>query len=169
MKIVLGSTSQDKKDIMEEALLPHLNDFEIILAEVDSGIKEQPLGQDQVVEGAKNRAREALKKFSGAEFSLGLEGGLEKIDGNFFLICAAVIHAKGKYFTGLGSKLALPVKVSQEIDRGGFFGKVIREFKEENKNNESLLLLVNSLISREELFTEAIRNAYLAYLNIKFF
>lgn len=46
----------------------------------NSGVPDQPMGDDETKRGAKNRAAAALAAVSNASFAVGLEGGLSKFD-----------------------------------------------------------------------------------------
>lgn len=169
MKVALGSANEDKIKILQETLGefdPHLK---IKGVKVSSEIGEQPLSEEKTIRGAIKRAVKALEIESEADFSVGLEGGLQKIEGGgYFLICAAAICDKnGQIFLGLGSKLQLPRKVSEEIKKGGFFGIVIRDYEKGHKEDRNLKSVTQFLIKRREPFSEAMRNAYFCYKNKK--
>jgi non-canonical (house-cleaning) NTP pyrophosphatase len=46
----------------------------------DSGVPDQPMGDEETKQGAKNRAEAALAAVPNASFAAGLEGGLSKFD-----------------------------------------------------------------------------------------
>ena len=170
LNLALGSTSLDKKRILKEALSLFSLTAEIRTVDVSPGINEQPLNEKTTIKGAENRAIAAMNAFHKGkkiDFAVGLEGGLCWINNKgYFLICAAVICDKDKItYLGLSSKLQLPKEVSDEIKKGKSFGKAIRDFHQKNKNNSSLIKIVNLLISRKEAFREAITNAFLIYAN----
>ncbi len=170
MKIVLGSTSEAKKEILDNALKTAIaGKYQIVGVSADSGVSDQPLIEDETVKGAVNRAKNAFKQVSDADFAVGLEGGLHKANGSdYFLVCGvAIVDNTQKVYIGLGGQLELPKEVSNSIKNGEQFGEVIREYEAKNKNDENASLLVESLISREASFTQAINNAYLTYKNKK--
>jgi len=171
MIIVLGSTSADKKRILSETLRKEFKiKPKIIGVEVNSGITDQPLDEKTTVEGATNRAREAMKKIPQCDFSIGLEGGLSLIDNRYFLVCVAVILDKeNKKYIGVSSKLCLPRSVSDKIKKGGQFGVVIRDFEKENNEDKDILLIIKKLIKRNVAFKEAIVNSYQIYRNKKYY
>jgi len=165
MVISLGSTSQDKKKFLADTLKHLKINAEIECLAVESGVGEQPIGQSKVIKGAVNRARNAFRASARAELGVGLEGGLEKIGEEWFLVCVAAIYGnKRQPFVGIGSKLGLPTEVSKCIEKGLFFGKLIREYRDNDKNSKSEEM-IDELVTRENSFTEAIRNAFYLYLN----
>ncbi|WP_231855822.1 DUF84 family protein [Thermococcus peptonophilus] len=54
-------------------------EVEVIPLEVDSGVPDQPVGLEETVKGAINRAMRAIEK-AGADFGVGIEAGLYPID-----------------------------------------------------------------------------------------
>jgi inosine/xanthosine triphosphatase len=172
MKIALGSTSEAKKEILKDALKNLVTEnIEVVGFDVESGITDQPLSEAVTIEGAMNRAKNAMGKASDVDFAVGLEGGLEDVAGKgYFLTCGTAIYdPEGHLSIGLGGKLQLPKEVSDRVKKGEQFGEVIREYEDKHKNDENVLPLVNALISRKDSFEQAIQNAYLSYKNKKHF
>lgn len=158
MKFVLGSKSEDKREIIEKALRELNIKAEIESVEVDSGITDQPLDKEITLQGAKNRARNAKKANKGADFWVGLEGGLHDYGEGYHLVTyACLIDISGDEFVGNGAEIALPQAVSESVKNGAQFGQVVREYANEHEIDENL-------ISREAPFVEAIQNAYCNYL-----
>lgn len=171
MIIALGSTSEDKKRILRSVFK---KDFKInpkiIGVTANPKITNQPLDEETTIEGASNRAKEALKKVSECDFSIGLEGGLCLVENNYFLVCVAVILDKeDKKYIGISSKLRLPKSVSEKIKKGEQFGKAIRNFKKENYKDKNILPIINNLIKRDIAFKEAIVNSFRIYKNKKYY
>lgn len=163
MKIVLGSTNKDKVNILKQALNGLGEKAKIIEVKVDSGISEQPIGEKETIKGAINRACRALLLETKADLGIGLEGGLVKIKGRYFLVCVAALTDHQKNLSlGISSKWPLPRKVSQEIDRGGFFADLIREYAKKRKKRQEQNLL-QLLIFRRQPFLEAIKIAFKTY------
>jgi inosine/xanthosine triphosphatase len=170
MKILLGSTSEQKINVIRRVFAQEMN-IVIIPCKVESGVADQPLDFETTKNGAINRARNALKshKLNDEDFAIGLEGGLEKIDGLFNLVCVAVImNRTGKISIGKSELLPLPRIVSDRVASGEQFGVVIREFdKSLNKEfDPEICSQVVELISREKSFVVAIRMAYKFFANI---
>jgi len=167
MKILLGSKSKDKKQILIKAF-EELHVFpKVESVEVDSEITNQPLDKNITLKGAKNRARNAKKKRPDADFWVGLEGGLHptpheaslgRSDYLYHLVTyACLIDKDGDEFIGNGTEIHLPESVSDEVKTGGWFGDVIRIYAKDHKIDENL-------ITRETPFIESIQNAYANYL-----
>jgi len=161
MKIILGSTSEQKIKIIKDLI----SDAEIVPVSVESGITDQPLDEETTIRGSINRAQNAIIAHNDAfDFSIGLEGGLSFINGLYNLVCVvSIVDDKGRVHVGVSKKLPLPRSVSLEIENGKQFGEVIRGYEKEIKEITKLKSLVEELISRQGSFKEAISSAYLQF------
>lgn len=158
MKIILGSNSRDKLEALETALQQlHLN-LKVEGVVVDSEITDQPLDREITLKGAKNRVRNARKAKPGADFWIGLEGGLHDYGEGYHLVTYAnLIYKSGNEYVGEGVEIHLPESVSEEVKAGGWFGDAIRLFAKDHEIDKNL-------ITRKTPFIEAIQNAYANYL-----
>lgn len=161
-KIALGTTSQNKRDI----LVKYLKAFRheeciIVLCNVSSGIIEQPLNEETTVTGAVNRARGALEIEPDSDYGIGLEAGLVELgDLGYFLVCVcALLENDGTIHLGISGKTPLPTKVSKAIKTGEPFGKSIREYRDACNDNAEKEW-ADRLISREQEFLDAIERAF---------
>jgi len=155
-KILLGTTSENKINIVKEFFKN--DDFEIVSKNVVSGILEQPLSEETTIEGAINRAKNAIVGETDYLFSVGLEGGLAIIDSVYNLVCVAAVFYKNKTYIGISNKIKLPKSVSDDIKTGKEFGKVIREYKSTNDKESEI---IEELITRKKSFLEALNGAYI--------
>ena len=164
MIISLGSTSEDKKNVLLVALESLQIPGELTCCNVSSGISDQPLDEPTTIEGARNRARAALTSHPEAELGIGMEGGLAEVNSfGYFLVCAVVIIDKnGKEYVGISAKLRLPTEVSDKVKAGEQFGEAVREYESTHATESALM---TELISRRQSFTEAVRNAVTNYAN----
>lgn len=170
MKIILGSTSESKKQIVKEVFDNFKLDCEIIQTEVSSDITDQPLNEVVTVQGSINRAKNASKRNNDFNFTIGLEGGLDIVaNKGYFLVCAAALYDRNNVYVGVSSKLQLPQEVSIGIEKGQQFGDLIRKYSEEHDNDIDMNVILNELISRRKSFAEALTNAYLTYISSRHF
>lgn len=162
MKIALGSTSKDKKEIIENAI-----GGDVLSFNVDSGVSDQPMSEDETIRGAINRSKSAMTFCKDCDFSVGLEGGLCNVNGNLYLACAVAVFSKrGELSVGVSEKTPLPPEVSKQVLAGGSFGVVIREYFNEISHKDSISndekVVCEELISRKMHFTQAINDAWKA-------
>lgn len=76
-RVCVGSTNGPKLEAVRGALAPYLIDLHVAGVAVPSGVPDQPVGFDEIVAGARNRARGALA--DGGDLGVGLEDGLVEI------------------------------------------------------------------------------------------
>lgn len=162
MRIVLGSKSEDKYQILFNCLnVLKIQYSEIIKQDVRSDISDQPLSKEETILGATNRAKNAFKVVKDKKdiVSIGLEGGLTKIDGIYNLICAAVIYDGKNVYIGTSKLIILPIEVSEHIQNKHEFGVKIREYAQNcnpiNYKDEK----IDELISRKKSFNQAINKS----------
>jgi len=158
MRIVLGSANKDKLKIVKKTLEElHLN----IIVEgikVDSGTSSQPMNKKVTKKGALYRATKAMKQKPDSDFWIGLEGGLHDYGEGYHLVTyACLIDQTGKKYYGEGEEIHLPQEVSKRVQKGEWFGKVIREYAKDHDINKEL-------VTRLSPFTQAVQNAYAEYL-----
>ena len=111
----VGSTNPPKLQGVRAALSAFSRDITIEGIEVESGVPEQPLGFEEIVEGARNRAERA-KRGGECDLGIGYEDGLVAISGSleswFNIGCAAVSDGV-RISLGLSSGFSYPPVCSQ--------------------------------------------------------
>ena len=111
----VGSTNSPKLEGVRAALAAFCSDLTIEAVEVESGVPEQPLGFEEIVEGARNRA-EGARRVGACDLGVGYEDGLVAIpglaDGWFNIGCAALCDGVQTSF-GLSSGFGYPPACSQ--------------------------------------------------------
>lgn len=161
VKVAIGSKNPVKLQATEKAfgLVWPDKDFEFVSIETKSGVSDQPMSDQETIKGATNRAKQAQKE-TGADFGVGLEGGIVKVDNQYFARAwMAVINKKGEI--GLGSTLSapLPDKFMKLVNNGIELGKAhdIISGRENTKQQEGYFGLVSSnLVTREKGYINAI-------------
>jgi inosine/xanthosine triphosphatase len=88
MKVVVGSLSEIKLAAVREALG---DKAEVEGVDVESGVPPQPVGAAQTLEGARNRAREALKLRPDADMAIGIENGMFEVDDDQWVDVAMLV------------------------------------------------------------------------------
>lgn len=119
MIVAVGSKNKTKIEPVEEIFSHHFTDVKVVGVSVKSGVKEQPMSDDEMFTGALNRAKKALAKVKNAEFGVGIEGGIHKYSyGWFERSLIVIIDKKGNIGIGASGGLALPKKVIDLIEQG---------------------------------------------------
>ena len=87
-------------------------------------VSDQPIGQAETKQGATNRALACKIQYPDADYSVGLEGGLEKIDNKYWVTAwMCILNKSGvESFGRTGSFFSYLIKSSELIDQGGELG-----------------------------------------------
>jgi inosine/xanthosine triphosphatase len=111
----VGSTNPPKLAGVRAALTTFCGDVTIEAVDVESGVPEQPLGFEEIVEGARNRA-EGARRVGACDLGVGYEDGLVAIPGLadvwFNIGCAALSDGVQTSF-GLSSGFSYPSACSE--------------------------------------------------------
>jgi inosine/xanthosine triphosphatase len=88
----------------------------------ESGVSEQPVGLEETIQGAKNRASSAWKTVEEASIGVGLESGLVVVNGSTFDFCACVIFdgSSQRHFTGVSPMFPLPPRAVATLAEKGY-------------------------------------------------
>ncbi len=119
MIVAVGSKNPTKIEPVEAVFSHHFKNIEVIGVDVVSGVADQPLSRDEMYKGALNRAQRAIKKVKGAEYGVGIEGGIHKEKfGRFENSLVVIVDKKGAVGVGASAGLVLPKKIIDKIDSG---------------------------------------------------
>ncbi len=127
MLVAVGSTNPTKITPVIEIFRHHFSEVKVMGVAVTSGVSEQPKNDDEMYQGALNRARAALKQVTGADYGVGIEGGLHKYSyGWLERSLIVIVDQKGQIGIGASGGIVLPPAV-------------MRKILEENKNLEEAM------------------------------
>lgn len=153
-----------------ESMYPD-TDFEFQGVSVASGVSEQPLSRAETLQGALNRANNARSIMPHAEYVVGIEGGLQDIDGRFEVFAWVVIlhnNAIGRAQTGI---FYLPDEVAQLIHDGqelGHADDIVFGQQNSKQNNGSIGLLTDNALTRTSYYVSAVIMALIPFKKPQF-
>ena len=187
IRILVGSTRRPKIAAVEEAIrdfgpvLAPGSDFEVVGAEVESGVGHTPASRSELMLGARQRAEAlvhlAREKAESAQYFVGLEGGLDGIEEKgqrrvFLESWAYVSDGQHGHF-GRSGGVEIPDALAREVLEHGvelsvaidhFAGAVgIRDAQ------GAWGVLSSGLISRTEAFRVAVVAAFAPFYNSKMY
>ncbi len=172
MIIAVGSQNPVKIEAVTQAFGKVFGKCQVIGVSVSSEVSEMPIGFDEIVAGAKNRAQKAIEELK-ADFGVGLEGGLEKTEIGVFLTgFVAVIDRNGIWGYGRGNGLLMPDGIIKEVERGKELGTVMNEImKEDNVKQKggAIGFFTNNLIPRPKAFEITTINALARFMKKEFY
>jgi len=139
---------------------------------VPSGVSNQPIGDRETMAGANSRADNAYKVVKGADYWVGIEGGVEKISGEMETFAWVVIKSKnvvGKAKTGT---FFLPKEVVDLVNKGKELGDaddIVFGRKNSKQKNGAVGILTNDVLDRTRYYVEAVILALIPFKNLKFY
>lgn len=169
-KVIVGSTNPVKLEAVKEAFDKsfHVDDFEFLTFPAESGVPDQPFGFEETKAGAWNRSGACKKEYPTADYFVGLEGGLEKIENEYWAFAFMCVQDNtGKCSYGRTGSFLLPPKVSELIDAGEELGVATDiVFSQENSKHKggSIGILTNEAITRKDFYRDAIIFALIPFL-----
>jgi inosine/xanthosine triphosphatase len=157
VKIAIGTKNPAK--IKAGELAGRELSAELISIDVPSEVSEQPFSDEETIEGALNRAKNAMRETQ-ADFGLGLEGGVVKTPYGLF-ICnwGALVTKENKSFVSGGARIKLPDEIADELYSGRELGPVMDEYtkKQDIRKSEGAVgIFSNGRIKRDRMFEHII-------------
>lgn len=167
ISIGVGSQNPAKIRAVEKLIDTEQLGAAVESVDVPSGVGEQPMSDKETMTGAINRAKRVLEK-SDVTFGVGLEGGIMEIEGETF-ICnwGALVDRSGRLFTGSGARFKLPDLLVIGIKQGRELGDVIDDYTQKlnvKKNEGTVGILTQGLVTRDEMFYHVMKLLYGQYL-----
>lgn len=139
--------------------------FEATGVSAASGVPDQPVGDEQTLTGARNRALAARQKNPSANFWVGMEGGViargEKMDAFAWI----VVLSKSAECEARTATFELPMKVTELVRGGMELGHADDQvFQRSNSKQKrgAVGLLTDNVIDRTEYYAHAVILALVA-------
>jgi inosine/xanthosine triphosphatase len=171
MTIVIASHNPAKIRAVEDAFATQFPGvrMKFLPVRVESGVSEQPVSDEETRQGAQNRAINAAKHHPRADFSVGLEGGVEAIGDQLMTIAWMAVLGKGSDLSMARTvSLPLPPAVKELMDAGLELGDANdRVFSTVNSKHEggAFGLLTGGRYTREGVYTQALVIALVPFVN----
>jgi inosine/xanthosine triphosphatase len=118
-KIAAGTMNKGKLQAVVKACeeYPMLNGAEVCGVEVESGVGNQPIGLEETIEGAKNRAK-AAKESGEYDLGIGLESGIFAVPhtkSDYMDTTACAIYDGKNFHLGLSSCFEYPPLMIKKV------------------------------------------------------
>jgi inosine/xanthosine triphosphatase len=173
MLIAVGSTNLTKIDPVKQVFKHYFKQVKVVGVAVDSEIDEQPLSDDEMYKGALNRAKNALKKVSQADYGVGIEGGTHKYSyGWFERSLVVIINKKGEVGVGSSGGLLLPKKVVAGLQKGKNLEEVVDKLCGTHRIGETIGMFgvfTKGLVTRTEGVRHGVAFALARFLHKKLY
>jgi inosine/xanthosine triphosphatase len=154
IRIAVGSTNPTKIKPVEEIFSRCFPKIKVIGVSVSSGVTDQPTTDEEMYQGACNRAHRALESVTGASFGVGIEGGIHKYSyGWFERSLVVIVDTKDRIGVGASGGLILPDRVIKKIKNGKTLEQAVDELCGTTQIGEGIGMFgvfTNGMVTRSE-------------------
>ncbi len=156
LQVAAGSKNPIKVGAIRSGFASYWPELETIVNgfDIESGVSAQPMSDEESRKGAKNRAKKALETMQDAAYGVGIEGGLQEIDGVWTdSQWVVVMNRAGKVGIGQSVRVEVPGSMVELIKQGLELGDVIdRIFQKSNMKHAGGYIneVTQQIIDREQ-------------------
>lgn len=171
MKIIIATENKAKVQATTTIFKQVFTGVEVISEKFSSGISEQPLSEEEGIQGATNRAQHARAKYPEADYCVGLEGFVDtNIYGMFLAGTVAIVNQVGEVGLGTSAKMQLPNSLRAQLEAGAELGPLMQTLMNDPQNNirhheGTGGILTKGLYNRIEEFEDATKCALARFLS----
>ncbi|KXK11119.1 MAG: Non-canonical purine NTP phosphatase [Microgenomates bacterium OLB23] len=161
MKIAVGSKNPVKISAVKlafEKVFPH-ESWVVEGIEVPSGVSDQPMSDIESIKGARARAMQSRDALH-ADYGVGIEGGLQQIDSEWF-DCGWIVILDKNGIEGIGSSVRMhtPNKMIAMVKEGmelGHVNDVLFGIENSKHGDGHFGLMTHNAITRTSGYTEGV-------------
>jgi len=172
MEVLIGSENPVKIEATKEVFSRYFGRVKVTGIEVSSKVSAQPINEE-TFEGAKNRAMELKKvdekKNFGADFFVGIEGGITKLYSKWFALgVGCVIDNQGRIGYGVSPCFELPQSIVEQLLSGNELGDVMEKISGKNNIRQTegaIGFLSKGMMNRKNLYVHSLIVALVPLLN----
>lgn len=173
-KVIVASKNPVKVKSALDGFTKMFPEDKFVIADINvpSGVSDQPMNNEETFIGACNRANNAKNSIPEADFWIGIEGGIDKINGDMEVFAWIYILSKNRIGKARTSSFFLPKKLSNLVDEGVELGEaddIVFGRKNSKQKNGAVGILTNNLIDRTKYYTEAVILALIPFINENLF
>ena len=170
MHIIVASRNPVKVEATRQAFSSLFAGHEVRVDSVSvaSGVSDQPMSDTETRAGARNRAIAARSEAAGANFWVGMEGGIEVIDDQLMAFAWMAVADRETLSEARSVTLPLPPAVRELVDSGLELGEANdRVFSTVNSKQGGCAygLLTDGRYTRESVYAQTLIIALTPYAN----
>ena len=179
-KVIIGSQNPVKINAVRtgfESVFEGMN-MEFVGVNISSGVSDQPFGEEETLQGAKNRVKHAYEAYPDASFWVGIEGGVVVLEDIMYGFAWIVVRGESptisypKNFIGKARSAAfmLPLAVQKMVERGIELGSANDQYFGTHASKQgagAIGLLTENRVTREELYLPAVIMALIPFMKAK--
>jgi inosine/xanthosine triphosphatase len=168
IRVVVASSNPVKIESARRGIAALYGETEAFGVEVESGVSAQPVGSEETLRGAMNRAQAARTLHPAADFAVGIEGGVEAMGDDLLAMAwVVIIDRAGKIGKARSGSFVLPRRIAALMREEGLeLGDADdRVFGQSDSKNGSVGLLTGDVITRADFYTPAVTLALIPFRN----
>lgn len=143
--------------------------FEVTGTSVKSDVSDQPVTEEETLQGALNRVENAQISEPNADYWVGIEGGIQETNGALLTFAWIVVKSTdGKLGKGRTGSFFLPNKVAQLIKQGKELGEaddIVFNKQNSKQENGAVGILTGDVLTRGTFYEPAIVLALIPFKN----
>lgn len=142
--------------------------FEVQGVVVSSGVNDQPFTHEETLQGAINRVAQAQQVAGEADYWVGVEGGVEDVNGELHAFAWVIVRSASLQGKGCTGTFVLPPRVAELVHGGMELGDaddVVFERSNSKQANGAVGLLTGDVITRASLYAHAVVLALIPFRN----
>ena len=148
-------------------MFPH-SEFRQVSVAVPSGVSDQPMTDAETLTGALNRVNNACAAHPMADFWIGIEGGVERMEGELAAFAWIVVRSASRTGKARSGTFFLPRAVAELVEQGVELGIADdRIFGRSNSKQEggAIGILTENVVDRKQLYEQAVILALVPFRN----
>lgn len=168
MRVVVASENPVKIAAAETGFKKMFPDgsFEFRGVSVSSGVSHQPMSRKETLQGAMNRAQNALSALPDADYVVGIEGGIEEFEGRLEVFAWVVVLHQGQIGRSQTGVFYLPDEVAALVRAGkelGHADDIVFGRNNSKQSNGSIGLLTDNAYTRTDYYVDAVVMALIPF------
>lgn len=168
--IVLASKNPVKMQAVKAGFSRMFPDWECEFKtiSVDSGVSNQPNRDEETLRGACNRAEGAMSAIPGADYWVGVEGGIDDLGDEMTAFAWIVVRSTKLLGKGRTGAFFLPEAVTTLVRQGLELGEaddLVFGRSNSKQENGAIGLLTGNVVDRAQLYEQAVVLALVPFKN----
>ena len=160
-KIILASNNPVKVKAVLNGFAKMFKDevFDVETRHSHSGVGVQPMTDKETLLGAMNRVASVNQEFPEVDYWVGIEGGVEEMDGDLAAFAWVVIKSSSQESKGRTGTFFLPPVVARLVKEGKELGDaddIVFGRINSKRENGAIGILTNNVIDRAGLYEQAV-------------
>ena len=162
IKIVVCSKNKAKNIAAENVIKQFIKNYKIYSLDIDSGVSETPIGDEEGIKGCINRINDAKKQISDANLYISMEGILTKTSDETFLCGWSTIYNNdtNEYSYGCSAKIQIQKDIIENLSKDERLSDVVAKYmnstEEQVRNYGTNGMLTNGCYTRTDEFTDSL-------------